>query len=428
VRPLAGLPDGEGRVRRARPPVLIVATSPGCLARVGGLPLVVRAVLTLRAAGFTDVAIVAGAQTGQVTAVLARRGAEAAVNWVGGSETWVGDPETAGEEPVLVLSGDVLFEPGALAPLLGRVDPAAGPIVAAISKGGGETHAAVCPASLLPLLVPRLADGAPLARALESVEAPPAAAVASGPGRFLPLDATHPPRRLTRTLLADLGRRTAKTDGYLAARLDRPVSRLLSGVVVDWPVTPNHITLAGIVLGLAGALMLSTVSYGWRLGGVLSLLASSILDGVDGEVARARFETSPAGARLDLMGDYVTHLATFLGLAAGLARQGLPWWVLSAAAAVGGVGASMALMHTWSVQPTLVATGDLHGSVAGTRPSLAERLAGRDYVYLLLFLASIGHLEWFLYAAAVGSWAFVLGLVGSAAVRKRRAVGPATVG
>src|SRR5262249_58789592 len=101
------------------------------------------------------------------------------------------------------------------------------------------------------------------------------------------------------------------------------------------------------------------------------------------EGAGACSETVAAGARLDLMGEYVTHLATFLGLAAGLARQGLPWWGLWAVTAVGGVGTAMALMHTWSVQPTLAATGDLHGSARDSAPGLVERPAGRGYAILL---------------------------------------------
>jgi hypothetical protein len=38
---------------------------------------------------------------------------------------------------------------------------------------------------------------------------------------------------------------------------------------------------------------------------------------------------------------------------------------------------------------------------------VVEKLASRDYTYLLLVLALLGRLEWFLYAAAVGAWVFV---------------------
>ena len=54
-----------------------------------------------------------------------------------------------------------------------------------------------------------------------------------------------------------------------------------------------------------------------------------------------------------------------------------------------------------------------------------EKVASRDYTYLLLLFAVIGHLEWFLYAAAVGSWLFVGGLVlYGLAWRARQAIAP----
>ena len=98
--------------------------------------------------------------------------------------------------------------------------------------------------------------------------------------------------------------------------------RFLTRGLLVWPVTPNQITVVSTIVGLAGALRLATVSYTARLAGTLALLASSVLDGVDGELARARREQSPFGARLDLAGDDAVNLAAFvdLGHRAGPAR------------------------------------------------------------------------------------------------------------
>jgi phosphatidylglycerophosphate synthase len=196
--------------------------------------------------------------------------------------------------------------------------------------------------------------------------------------------------------------------------MSRPVTQLL----LQTPLTPTHVTLLGVATGLLGAAGLATVSYWGRLGGILLLIVSVVLDCVDGDMARAQLGQSEAGARLDVVGDYLVHLAVFAGLSTGLLREGLPaygaWAVL---ALLTGVGAAMAVVHALFIRPALQRGGDLHwpgdsGSLRG-RPgaSVAEKLASRDYTYLLLVLAAIGHLEWFLYAAAGGAWVFTAALI-----------------
>ena len=151
---------------------------------------------------------------------------------------------------------------------------------------------------------------------------------------------------------------------------------------------------------------------------MILLLVSVVLDCVDGDMARARLAQNPAGARLDVMGDYLVHLAVFVGLAIGLCvrdcrRAGPgPRWLWSPVS-----------VRRWrrctccSSVPRSDDGGDLHW--AGDAESLrgrpgamvAEKLASRDYTYLLLVLAAIGHLEWFLYAAAGGAWVFTAALI-----------------
>jgi CDP-L-myo-inositol myo-inositolphosphotransferase len=57
------------------------------------------------------------------------------------------------------------------------------------------------------------------------------------------------------------------------------------------------------------------------LTGVLFQLAS-ILDGVDGEIARATLSESETGARVDTIVDQVTYVACFAGATIGWAREG----------------------------------------------------------------------------------------------------------
>jgi phosphatidylglycerophosphate synthase len=318
------------------------------------------------------------------------------------------------------VGGDVLFEGAVLAPLLASMESDRPQVIRLPEPHPGPVWAARCSGPLVSTLVNHLRSGTPtLDDAWTATGAQEVMPIRSGEGLCLPLDADHPADALTDALLLAQARKAAATDGYLAALLDRHLSRFLTRRLLVSPVTPNQITIVSIVVGLAGALGLATVSYTVRLTGVLTLLISSVLDGVDGELARARREQSPLGARLDLAGDYIVNFAAFVGLGIGLGRQGLPPSGLWAALILLlGVGAAMATMHALFNRPALRASDDLHGPRGGAGfmavpvAAVVEKIAGRDYAYVLLVAALAGRLEWFLYAAAAGAWAFVASLLG----------------
>jgi phosphatidylglycerophosphate synthase len=316
------------------------------------------------------------------------------------------------------VAGDVLFDAAALAPL-GRGAGPAGVTTGLAPVAPGGAVGATCPRALLPALLAALdVDDVALGTALSRAGTGPTVAVTLADGLCLPLDAARPAVRLERALLDDLARRTATRDSYLAAAIDRRLSRPITRLALRLPLTPSQITILSVLIGLAGAAGLATVSRWGHVLGALALIASTVLDCVDGEVARARFQQSAAGARLDLLGDYAVHLAVFLGLGIGLARQGLsPAGLRAAVFLIVGVVAAMAVMHVLFIRPALARGGDLHwaGDAESLRGSpvatVAERLASRDYTYVLLLCALAGRLEWFVHAAAAGAWAFVLGLI-----------------
>jgi phosphatidylglycerophosphate synthase len=401
---------------------VVVATLPGSETVVAGLPLAARAALVLDAAGVEAVAVLAPDRPAWLRGPLERRGV--AVTWLATPDDAARFADRAGERgPALVLRGDVLVDAAGARALTAAV-PAT-----RFEDASGRAVAWHClPAELVPCLRAAAAGVAPpagaTARAAEARAPGPesrgheAPSLEAGEGLVLSLAGAGSPGALEARLLGALARRTERRDSYLAALIDRRLSRPVTRLFLRTPLTPSGVTLLSVAAGLVGAAGLATTSYATRVAGVLCLLASIVLDCVDGEVARARLEQSPAGARLDVVGDYVVHLAVFGGLATGLLRQGLPpGGGRAALALVGGVGAAMLVMHVLFVRPAL-RQGDLHwgggGSSGGDTAiaDVAEKLASRDYTYLLLVLALLGHLEWFLYAAAVGSWVFAVALLG----------------
>ena len=104
-------------------------------------------------------------------------------------------------------------------------------------------------------------------------------------------------------------------------------------------VTPNHVTLAAITVGLAAGALASRGGYAaLAFAGVL-LQLNSILDSCDGELARLRYQYSRLGQWLDNLSDDVVDNVFIV--AVGVALGGA-WQALAAAAAGGRLLVSLA--------------------------------------------------------------------------------------
>ncbi|MBI5629929.1 MAG: CDP-alcohol phosphatidyltransferase family protein [Elusimicrobia bacterium] len=202
------------------------------------------------------------------------------------------------------------------------------------------------------------------------------------------------------------GALASPTDGYLA-RWDRRLSIALSKRLLKTSVTPNQITTAGFLLGLMGAAGLATGLYAWQTAGAFLLWISCILDGCDGEIARLKLLASPWGGAYDLAADHLCHLATFAAIPWGLHRADPSFGFLAPGALlVSGLILCMASVW-WLILR-------LPENRRRPLPEAIERLASRDYVYVVLLLAVMGRLEWFLWTAGAGSHLFWLALWGLA--------------
>lgn len=113
-------------------------------------------------------------------------------------------------------------------------------------------------------------------------------------------------------------------DGLVSRFINRPISRALSRVLLQTPITPSAWTLAIFILPLFGATLLARGDYGSVVGGLLFFQLYSILDGCDGEIARAKYLESPRGRRLDTWCDTIGNLLMVVSLGYGLAHQPTP--------------------------------------------------------------------------------------------------------
>ena len=110
-------------------------------------------------------------------------------------------------------------------------------------------------------------------------------------------------------------KRTAKaSDGIVSRRINRPISQAMSRHLLHIDgIRPWHMTVVTAAIAIAMVIALLGRSYGALiLAGFLFHLAS-VVDGVDGEIARATYRSSVSGATLDTAVDMSTNLSFYIG-------------------------------------------------------------------------------------------------------------------
>src|SRR5215208_3098482 len=323
-RPRVGVVLAAGRSER-----LAAVTGGGskALLRLGGLSLVERAVRSLLAAELERVLVVVGHDAGPVATVVGRLGRDRvrvvyADRWADGNGASLAgvQDEVVGEALFVLVTADHVFGEGGLDRLLTAgapavlIDPAPGAPAwaegtrvrvvdqAVVAFGKHLDEPAIdCGAFLLPPEVfERQRQAATegdhtLAGAVTRLaQARPLRAVALPAGCWwqdvdTPQDAKVAKVALRRSLGKD-------ADGPVSRRLNRPLSTRLSMLLAPLRPSPDLVSLVAFAFGLAGAVLLAV---GQGLAGGLLVHASSVADGVDGEVARLQLRGGPRGALLD---------------------------------------------------------------------------------------------------------------------------------
>lgn len=191
---------------------------------------------------------------------------------------------------------------------------------------------------------------------------------------------------------------TAKsTDGIVSRRLNRPISQRISALLLRWwpEVRPWHATLLVAVVAVAMIASLWFGGYpGLIAGGVLFHLAS-VLDGVDGELARATHRSSAAGAALDTRVDMLTNIGYFVGVAVALTRL-----YGGAQAAVGGLAVILALLGL-AIVAWLARRMGLHGSLDVLKPYYRERFPDGWQFWVTEVLVATTSRDFFAFAFGV---------------------------
>src|SRR5881396_3977549 len=110
-------------------------------------------------------------------------------------------------------------------------------------------------------------------------------------------------------------------DGFVSRFLNRPISRRITRFLLKVPIHPNGWTISIFVLPLIAGAFLVRGDYASVVIGAAIFQAFSILDGCDGEIARAKNLESKLGERLDYFCDFIASLLAVLALGFGLRRS-----------------------------------------------------------------------------------------------------------
>ena len=285
------------------------------LARVGELPILLRAILGAQKAGASRiVAIVDGARAHRIQEELARtRRLPEAVEWrppVAGEIGPILRSVADSEERIVLIVADRIYHPS----LHRRAAEWAGRSALALTTDGlpvgiyGLNGTRVCPSGTR--TIEELHDSLVSIRTVECE---------SVPGNLWQSVATAEDRVLAEKKLDEW--LVKPTDGVFA-RMNRRVSIPISRQLIKFPVTPNMVSLFTLgVSFLAGAFFAFGGRGNMLLGAMLSVFAS-ILDGCDGEVARLTFQESAFGCWLETVCDYLYYVFIFAGMMIGLLGRG----------------------------------------------------------------------------------------------------------
>ena len=169
----------------------------------------------------------------------------------------------------------------------------------------------------------------------------------------------------------------------VSTHLNRPFSNIITHLLLDTNVTPNQIS---VFTSLISFLIFLSYAYGdFVLGGLLTQIVS-IIDGVDGEIARVKNMRSRLGEVLDSVFDRLAEVLICVGIGLGVsATKGVSYaWPCSIISMIGFLADSYAaeLVKTRTKLP-------LYEAIKGLEERLGFSLSDRGLKMLIICVLSI---------------------------------------
>jgi phosphatidylglycerophosphate synthase len=172
-----------------------------------------------------------------------------------------------------------------------------------------------------------------------------------------------------RFLVAHSGKATDGIHSSFNRQICRPFVRMLSHT----SVTPNAVTLGGVLVSAIPAIAFAHGTYWWSVLGALFFYIAGLFDEMDGMLARLKFAESPRGTYLEGFADGLSYLLLFTGITIGMYRHYGRVAIFMGIALL--VGATVALITT-SLQRKRATTPDRPNEYLGRFYQLLEKDSG----------------------------------------------------
>lgn len=165
-----------------------------------------------------------------------------------------------------------------------------------------------------------------------------------------------------------------KSDERINVYLQRPIAGLIVRAVYPTPVSPNHLTLASILFGIIGGVLVALPDARLAAAGLCFYL-KDIFDSADGQLARAKQQFSRRGRFLDSIGDFIVDLFLFGGICVFLFRGRASILISLSIAIAGFLGMSLRVSYHVFYQ-----TLYLHSQQKYQTNRITEELREQDFL------------------------------------------------
>lgn len=189
--------------------------------------------------------------------------------------------------------------------------------------------------------------------------------------------------------MSDSVKRTNEIEEFTNLYIIHPISGWLVPKFAALKVTPNMVSLVGMVFGiLAGVAYFHYQAPYMALAGFTGMILWHIMDGADGQLARLTKSYSEIGKILDGVCDYVTFISVYVGIGLALSAQMSPdvWYIV--------IGAG--LLHAVQSSAYELQRGEYdywgHGKDSAELPEIKQMIADLEGKSFLAFTMSQLHI------------------------------------